>query len=89
MALASCIPVSESRLCKWEQWCVQDGGADAFSGLILIKGVGNIVLLVLTGNRMTGVSLKVANLIRKYSYAGRMIIIGNGVRCSGTRTQSP
>lgn len=74
MALASYIPVSEIRLCEREKQRVQDCGTAAFGGLVLIKGVGNTLFLVLMGRRMTGVSLEVTNFIRKYSYAGGMII---------------
>lgn len=37
VALASCIPVSETRLCECRKQHVQDCGAAAFDGLVLIE----------------------------------------------------
>lgn len=51
LALVSCIPVSETRLCERGKQCVQDCGTAAFSGLVLIKGVGESLILCAYGEK--------------------------------------
>lgn len=60
--------------CECRKQHVQNCGAAAFDGLVLIKEGRSIWFLVLMGRRMTGVSLKGVNFIRKYCYAGEMIL---------------
>lgn len=65
MALASCIPVSETRLCEWEKQCVQDCGTAAFDGLGLVKGVGESLILGAYGEKGNWCKPKSGKLYQK------------------------